>query len=141
VLWPGVIAALIDAGAGDAWLVPIAMKKGRPAHMLCAIVSADRSAAVRSVMFRQTTTIGIRETRVAKHALHREFRTVEVAAQPISVKLGLLPDGEIVNASAGWDDVARVAEELGQPAKHVLAQAVGQAAGFTDHGVEGGQLA
>lgn len=136
-LWPGVIAALIEAGAGDAWLVPIAMKKGRPAHTLCAIVSADRSAAVRAVMFRETTTIGIRETRVAKHALHREFRTVEVDAHAISVKLGVLPDGQIVNASAEWDDVARAAEELGRPAKQVLAQAVGRASGLTDRSVKG----
>jgi len=129
-LWPGVIAALIDAGAGDAWLIPIAMKKGRPAHTLCAIVAPQRSAEVRAAMFRETTTIGIRETRIVKHALRREFRTVDVDAQPVSVKLGVLPDGQVINTSAEWDDVARAAAALGRPAKQVLAEAVGLATGF-----------
>ena len=58
---PTVIAALLAAGASDAWLTPILMKKGRPAHTLSVLVAADRADAVRAAIFRQTSTIGLRE--------------------------------------------------------------------------------
>ena len=130
-MWPDVLAALLKAGAGDAWLVPIAMKKGRPAHTVCAIASRDRAPAVRSAMFADTTTIGIRESTVVKHALRREFRTVAVDGQQIAVKLGILHDGEVINAMPEWDDVARAAVALDRPVKDVLAHALGLAAQFT----------
>ena len=72
-MWPAVIAALLEAGASDAWLTPILMKKGRPAHTLSVLVDADRAAAVRAAIFRQTSTIGLREQPLTKHALDREF--------------------------------------------------------------------
>ena len=53
-VWPAVIAALLEAGASDAWLTPILMKKGRPAHTLSVLVAADRAPAVRAEIFRQT---------------------------------------------------------------------------------------
>ena len=70
-LWPAVIAALLEAGASDAWLTPILMKKGRPAHTLSVLVAADRADVVRREVYRQTSTIGLREQRVGKHALDR----------------------------------------------------------------------
>ncbi|MGI9163119.1 MAG: nickel pincer cofactor biosynthesis protein LarC [Mycobacterium sp.] len=130
-LWPAVLAALLSAGAGDAWLVPIAMKKGRPAHTLCVLAAHERVAAVRAAIFAHTTTIGIRQLTVDKHALHREFRTVAVGGQNIAVKLGVLPSGEVVNAMPEWEDVARAAEAIARPVKQVLAEAIGLAAEFT----------
>ena len=107
-LWPNVIVALIEAGAGDAWLTPILMKKGRPAHTLHALVRADRADAVRRAIFRQTSTIGVREISVGKTALDREMRIVQVDGHDIAVKLALL-DGVVVNAQPEYDDIARVA--------------------------------
>src|SRR3954453_19036818 len=60
-LWPEVISAVLAAGALDAWLTPILMKKGRPAHTFRALVSPDRAAEVRATVFRETPTIGIRD--------------------------------------------------------------------------------
>ena len=77
-LWPGVLAALMEAGAGDAWLTPILMKKGRPAHTLSVLVAADRADVVRREVHRQTSTIGLREQPVGKHELDREMTSVEV---------------------------------------------------------------
>jgi hypothetical protein len=122
-LWPSVLATLLDAGASDAWLTPILMKKGRPAHTLHALVSAERAGDVRDAMFRHTSTIGLREVRIGKVALDRELRSVDVDGHPIAVKLARL-DGEVVNAQPEYEDVARVAALTGRPVKDVLAAAV-----------------
>ena len=122
-LWPNVIAALLDAGASDAWLTPIVMKKGRPAHTLTALVSTGRADAVRNEIFRQTSTIGLRERPVAKRALDREVRAVAVDGHQVRVKLAL-HDGVVVNAQPEYDDVAEVAARTGRPVKDVLADAV-----------------
>ncbi len=122
-LWPGVLAALLDAGASDAWLTPILMKKGRPAHTLHALVSPQRADEVRRAVFRHTSTIGVREVRVGKAALDREMRTVRVDGLDVAVKLARL-DGEVVNAQPEYEDVARVAASTGRPARDVLAAAV-----------------
>jgi uncharacterized protein (TIGR00299 family) protein len=121
--WPVVLDALLAAGADDAWLTPILMKKGRPAHVVSALSSRPAVAAVRAALFRETSTLGIRESAVAKTALAREFRTVEVDGQQIAVKIGRGADGAVLNAMPEWDDVVRAANALGQPVKRVLAQA------------------
>lgn len=122
-VWPGVIAALLDAGASDAWLTPILMKKGRPAHTLSVLTEAASAPAVRAAIWRHTSTIGVRETRLGKHALERELLQVEVDGHPIDVKLAR-HDGAVVNAQPEWDDVARAAVALGRPANDVLAEAI-----------------
>jgi pyridinium-3,5-bisthiocarboxylic acid mononucleotide nickel chelatase len=121
-LWPNVIAALLAAGASDAWLTPIVMKKGRPAHTLAALVAQDRAEAVRTAIFRNTSTIGLREIPLGKTALDRSMRTVQVDGHDVRVKLALL-HGEVVNAQPEYDDVVRVAAQTGRPVKDVLADA------------------
>ena len=118
-LWPGVLSALLAAGASDAWLTPMLMKKGRPAHVLSVLVPAGQAGTVRDVVFRETSTLGVREHEVTKHALDRAQVTVDVDGRPIRIKLGLLA-GEVVNAMPEWDDVAAAAAALGRPAKQVL---------------------
>lgn len=122
-LWPDVIAALLKAGASDAWLTPILMKKGRPAHTLHVLVAGDKAEQVRSEVFRQTSTIGVREIAIGKHALDREMHTVMVDGHAVHVKLAL-DKGSVVNAQPEYDDVARVADATNRPIKDVLAQAI-----------------
>jgi pyridinium-3,5-bisthiocarboxylic acid mononucleotide nickel chelatase len=122
-LWPDVITALLAAGAADAWLTPIVMKKGRPAHTLSALVAADRAPAVRTEIFRQTSTIGLREITFAKVALERRMHTVEVGGEPVRVKIAL-HDGRVVNVQPEYDDVSRLAARTGRPVKDVLTDAV-----------------
>ncbi|MFD4325991.1 nickel pincer cofactor biosynthesis protein LarC [Nocardioides sp. NPDC058538] len=121
-LIPGALDALLAAGAHDAWVTPILMKKGRPAYTLHALTRPDAAEAVRRVLFRETSTIGVREHEVVKHALPREMLTVSVGGQPIAVKAARL-DGEIVNLQPEWDDVARAAAALDRPPIDVLAEA------------------
>lgn len=125
-LWPGVIAALIEAGASDVWLTPILMKKGRPAHTLHVLVSADAADAVRREVFRQTSTIGVREQTFAKHALDRSFTEVTVDGQRIAVKLAHL-EGELMNVQPEYEDVAAASRAIGRPVKDVLADAIAAA--------------
>jgi pyridinium-3,5-bisthiocarboxylic acid mononucleotide nickel chelatase len=125
--WPAVLAGLLAAGALDAWLTPVLMKKGRPAHVVSALAEPVAVPAVRAVLFRETTTLGVRESGVARRVLARRFRTVEVGGQPVAVKLGLGPGGEVVNAMPEWEDVVRAAAALDRPVKAVLAQALGLA--------------
>jgi hypothetical protein len=125
--WPLVLAALLDAGALDAWLTPVLMKKGRPAHVVAALAGPAEVTRVRDVLLRETTTLGVRETTVVRHALRRTFGTVDVDGQPVAVKLGWAADGSVVNAMPEWEDVARAAAALDRPVKQVLAQALGLA--------------
>ena len=121
-VWPAVIAALLAAGAADAWLTPILMKKGRPAHTLSVLVAAAHAPAGRATIFRQTSSIGLREQPLGKHALEREMVSVEVDGHRVAVKLAR-HDGELVNAQPEYDDVARAAAALGRPVVDVLAEA------------------
>lgn len=125
-LWPHVIDCLLQAGAHDAWLTPILMKKGRPAHTLSALCDATTADAVRAAIFAETTTIGIRETAIRKHVLDRTEATVEVEGHPIGVKLAF-DGGIIVNRSVEWDHVLSAASALGWPAKRVAQAASEQA--------------
>ncbi len=122
-VWPEVIAVLLDAGASDAWLTPILMKKGRPAHTLSVLVASERAEVVREAIFRHTSSIGVRETPVGKHALDREMASVEVDGQTVAVKLAH-HGGTLVNAMPEYDDVVRAAAALGRPVSDVLADAI-----------------
>jgi pyridinium-3,5-bisthiocarboxylic acid mononucleotide nickel chelatase len=129
-LWPEVITAVLASGALDAWLTPILMKKGRPAHTFRALAGPDAADEVRRTIFRETTTIGIREYPVARHALPRELTTVSVDGVEVAVKLARL-DGVVVTAQPEYDDVVRAAHILGRPVREVLAEALAAARSAT----------
>jgi uncharacterized protein (TIGR00299 family) protein len=125
-LWPPVLSRLLEAGASDAWLVPIVMKKGRLAHILSVLVDRPALAAVRHAVFTETTTIGLRESTVRKHALARTERSIDVNGHRIRVKIATL-DGVPVNAQPEYDDIVAVATTSGRPVKVVLAEATAAA--------------
>ena len=125
-LWPPVLSRLLDAGASDVWLAPIMMKKGRLAHTLSVLVDGSAAAAVRQAVFTETTTIGLRETAVRKHALDRAERSIEIDGHRVRVKTATL-DGVVVNAQPEYDDVVAAAIAAGRPVKAVLADATAAA--------------
>ncbi|MGW6282152.1 nickel pincer cofactor biosynthesis protein LarC [Kribbella sp. NPDC055071] len=122
-IWPQVLARLMEAGAADAWLTPILMKKGRPAHTLSVLVGTASSEVVRSVILSETSAIGLRESTIRKHAADREFATVDVDGQRIHVKIARY-GGQVVNVQPEYDDVAAAAAVLKKPVKTVLAKAI-----------------
>jgi len=126
-LWPGVLAALLAAGAQDAWLVPILMKKGRPAHTLHVLCAPDDAPRLRDVVFAQTSTIGVRQAPTAKFMLPRIWVDVQVDDHAVPVKISHA-GGMIVTATPEFDAVAALARTSGRPEVAVMAAAVTAAA-------------
>ena len=125
-LWPGVLAELLAAGASDAWLTPILMKKGRPAHTLSVLCRPAVLTAVQQVVLTATSTIGLRVQPVQKVALDRVQDTVAVLGGRVGVKLAR-SGGRLVNVSVEFEDVAALAHSLGLPVKEVLRAATAAA--------------
>jgi uncharacterized protein (TIGR00299 family) protein len=125
-LWPGVLDTLFAAGASDAWLTPILMKKGRPAHTLSVLCRADAEPQVRAAVFATTSTIGMRVVPVGKVALERAQTSVEVLGGRVAVKLAV-DGGRVVNVSVEYEDVAALAGRLELPVKEVLRAATAAA--------------
>lgn len=113
-LWPAVLEACLGAGAVDAWLVPIVMKKGRPAHTLHALAYEQVVAVVVDTMLTHTTTLGVRQSPVTRQVLERAFTTVRVDGQVVQVKVASR-DGVIVHSAAEFESLADAARGLGRP--------------------------
>ncbi len=125
--WPSVLQALLAAGALDAWLTPILMKKGRPAHTVHALVARDRQVGVTEVLARHTTSFGVRAAQVSRVALARGWVPVAVLGIDVAVKIAHA-DGRILHATPEADDVVAVAARLGLPVREVLTAATVAAA-------------
>jgi len=109
---------LFDAGANDVYWVPIIMKKGRPGIMLNVLLDERMLAAVEEIIFRETTTIGLRYLRAACHRLGREFRQVSTPWGDIHVKCGY-HRGELVQFAPEFKECEQAAKAHGVPLKQV----------------------
>ncbi|WP_375487808.1 nickel pincer cofactor biosynthesis protein LarC [uncultured Jatrophihabitans sp.] len=118
-LWPDVLDRLVATGAHDAWLTPVLMRKGRPGHVVTALVPPDALDATFGELVRATTTLGVRVHGVARRALPRDTVTVDVDGHPVAVKRGLL-DGAVTTAQPEFDDVRAAADALSVPAAEIL---------------------
>jgi len=117
--------AVLAAGALDVWLIPVTMKKGRPGVVLACLADDDRREAVENVVFRETTTFGIRRQRVERSKLVREHVAVETAFGTVRVKVGrrrASGGGEeraVVTASPEYEDCLHLAREAGVAVREV----------------------
>jgi uncharacterized protein (DUF111 family) len=121
-LYEYVIERLFAAGAQDAWVTPIVMKRGRPAATLSVLCDPGAERPVRDVIFAETTTLGVRRRVVEKWTMPREFVTVEVSGGAIRVKVGRGAAG-IAGISPEYSDCAQVARDSGRPLKEIYAEA------------------
>jgi len=121
---------LLEAGALDVFYTPIMMKKSRPATLVSVLAEPSLVSVLSEVLFRETTTLGIRVTEVSRRCLEREWREVETEWGIVRVKIGRL-NGEIVNIAPEYEDCARLARENDVPAK-VVHEAARAAAGETE---------
>ncbi|MCX5654712.1 MAG: LarC family nickel insertion protein [Planctomycetota bacterium] len=104
--------SLFAAGALDVWLTPVTMKKGRPGVVLACLAEDAALAAVEDTIFSETTTFGVRRSRVVRTKLAREHVEVRTPFGPVRVKVGRR-GGRIVTALPEYDDCVRLAEEKG----------------------------
>ena len=113
-----VMARLFDAGALDVFLSPIQMKKNRPATLLRILCQPDDTDALMSVLFAETSTLGVRQQWVTRHCLARKSHSVETRYGPVRVKVARWSETE-VKAAPEYDDCRRLAEASGVPLREV----------------------
>jgi uncharacterized protein (TIGR00299 family) protein len=111
------ITALLSAGAHDAWVTPIVMKKGRPAHTVHALCDPARRDEVAATLVAETGTLGLRASTVQRWPQARQESTVDVDGHPIRVKRSA---GRV---KVEHDDAQIAAAALGWPLRQVLAAA------------------
>jgi uncharacterized protein (TIGR00299 family) protein len=115
--------SLLAAGALDAYLTPIQMKKGRPGILVTALVEPPSREAVEETLFRDTTTLGVRRQEWERTVLQREVVPVETAYGPVGIKVGRRA-GRVYNAQPEFEDCQRAARAAGVPIKEVWAAAI-----------------
>lgn len=115
-------------GALDVYVTPIQMKKNRPGVELTLLIEPVDLERFTRLVFRETTTIGLRHRETARRVLDRQRITVETAVGPIHVKVARL-DGDVVNASPEFDDCREAALRTGVPVREILAMAASAYAG------------
>jgi uncharacterized protein (TIGR00299 family) protein len=113
---------LLAAGALDVFYTPIQMKKNRPGTMLSVIAAPDMRRTLTEIIFRETTTIGVRYSEITRECLDREVLPVETPLGTVRFKVARR-DGELFNASPEFDDCVRIARERNVPLKDVQAAA------------------
>ena len=113
-----VVEQLLHGGADDAWVTPITMKKGRPAHLIGALCRPELAGALRALLAAETGTLGLRQVTVDKFEFSRRVDQVEVHGHVVAMKVG--PHG----AKPEHDDVVTVAARTGLPARTVARDAV-----------------
>jgi uncharacterized protein (TIGR00299 family) protein len=114
-----VIERLLQAGALDAWLTPIIMKKSRPAVTLSALTGPGKKSAIIDIIMEETTTFGVRTVEYSRRKLAREFREVAAPGGRVRVKVGLR-DGKILKAVPEYEDVKAAAEKSNMPLRDII---------------------
>jgi hypothetical protein len=92
-----VMDLLFENGARDVHYTPVYMKKNRPAYLLTVICSEDKIGKLENIIFKETTTIGIRRGKMERTVLDRQKDSVDLSIGNLSVKKCVLPDGTIRN--------------------------------------------
>lgn len=111
------LSAVLNAGAHDAWITPVLMKKGRPGHTVSALVDGSVASQVAATLTRETGSMGVRGQTLERWPQARSFDEVEVEGVPVRVKRA---GGRV---KVEHDDAARAAQRLGLPLREVVSRA------------------
>ncbi len=114
---------LFDLGVLDFFTSPVQMKKNRPGTLLSVVVPVHLRQAAAELIFRETTTIGLRYYETGRMVLQREIEPVQVADLPVRIKISRL-EGKIVNYAPEYEDCRQIANSKGVPFKVVYSRAI-----------------
>lgn len=112
-LYPYVIERLLESGAHDAFVIPVLMKKGRPGSLLSVLTERGRLDAILPILFRETTTLGVRIQPVERRKVGRSSRTVQTSFGVTKVKVIQRESGETLVPE--FEECKRIAREKGLP--------------------------
>jgi uncharacterized protein (TIGR00299 family) protein len=115
---------LMEAGAWDVYRAPVQMKKGRTGMQITVLASPEAMPALRDLLLRETTTIGLRWRMENKLALAREFVDVDTEWGKVRIKVARWPTGEVANASPEYEVCRNIARQQGVPLKRVMQEAM-----------------
>lgn len=101
---------LFMVGALDVFKTPIIMKKGRPAIKLSILTSKKREAEVLNVLFRESTTIGLRKFEIEKIFMPREYEKIQTKYGEVTIKKAM-KDGQVIKYKAEYEECKKIAFE------------------------------
>ncbi len=113
-----IIDSLFTAGAKDVYLTPIIMKKSRPAVKLSVLCTADCEHQVNEILFKETSTIGLRKYAIEKTMLERKIETVQTRFGAVRIKSAFY-QGVCIKSKPEYDDCNMIARKQGIPIKQV----------------------
>jgi len=119
---PYLLELLLESGAQDAFWETVQMKKGRIGFKLTVLAPFSRKDNLISLIFRHSTTLGLRVRREKKIALRRKTITVELFSQPVRVKVGYLSEEgkeKILNVACEYEDCLFLSKKTGKPLKEI----------------------
>ena len=112
----------LAAGALDVFSTAVQMKKNRPGVLLTILCEQAHAARLMDLVFRETTTIGVRTYDVRRKVLDRELVPVATPFGEVRMKISRM-NGSVLNATPEYEDCQRLAAEKGIPLKQVIAAA------------------
>jgi len=121
--FPYLIERLLASGALDAFLIPIYMKKGRPANLLKVLCRGEKLEQILKIIFKESTTLGVRIHEETRRVLQRGFFQVPTPYGEVTVKAGYAGPETLIQLAPEFEDCKRIASETGTPLKEVYAAA------------------
>lgn len=124
-LYEAIIDKLFSEGALDVYLTPIIMKKGRPSIKISVLCEENKSDKMKEVLFRQTTTFGVRSFKVQKTILERKFTKVNTSYGEVTVKEAYYK-GEKIKSKFEYEECKKISESNGISIREVYEDLKGQ---------------
>ena len=109
-IFPFLIEEVMNAGAVDAYVTPVIMKKGRPGHLFTAVCSVAEENRVLQALFRHSTTIGVRKIHTQRSKLKRNLTRMQTSLGEVQIKEIEMPDGSL-RRTVEFEECKRIARE------------------------------